>query len=296
VVLQTSALRVEVTLRPFAFVIRRAGFSLLRAGGAWAVDGEIRDQFLQFTEGVLACEERTPVERLVGLGLRHHPRLDHAGRDIQLGADRHYTGPDCPAEMLSEGGIPQGDCAPVPWLLSSRGYGVWCAGDGNGTCFDLAGERISVSTRALAGALSLEVVGGRTPAARLRELCRLTGFPAQLPERGYGFWKSRDVHEHQDDVLDDSLGFRRHRIPLDAIVIDSPWATQYNTWEFNPHQFPDAAYMISSMRAAGVRTLWGVPRLGRTAARLADGGCIGWRDGRWELPPDREIKVFERSL
>jgi alpha-D-xyloside xylohydrolase len=322
VVLQTPALRVEVSLRPFAFVIRRAGRSLLRAGGAWAVDGEIRDQFLQFTEGVLASEERTPVERavtaspcaldergvildlrleggrsarlaielatdervslalsadgeplrlgldwerraderLVGLGLRHHPRLDQAGRDIQLGADRHYTGPDCPAEMLSEGGIPQGDCAPVPWLLSSRGYGVWCAGDGNGTCFDLGGERISVSTRALAGPLSLEIACGRTPAARLRELCRLTGFPAQLPAWGYGFWKSRDVHEHQDDVLDDFLGFRRHRIPLDAIVIDSPWATQYNTWEFNPHQFPDAAYMISSMRAAGVRTVvWVTP-------------------------------------
>ena len=31
-----------------------------------------------------------------------------------------------------------------------------------------------------------------------------------------------------------------HRIPLDAIVLDSPWATQYNTWQFNPHQFPDA--------------------------------------------------------
>ena len=43
-------------------------------------------------------------------------------------------------------------------------------------------------------------------------------------------------------------------------MIDSPWATQYNTWEFNPHQFPDAAYMISSMRAAGVRTVvWVTP-------------------------------------
>jgi alpha-glucosidase (family GH31 glycosyl hydrolase) len=322
VVLETRVLRVEVTLRPFSLVIRRAGRSLLRAGGAWAVDGEIRDQFLQFTEGVLASEERAPVqravaaspvarsergltlelrleggrgaelvvelpsehrvslaltaeggplrlgldwerraeERLVGLGLRHHPRLDQAGRDIQLGADRRYTGPDCPPEMLAEGGIPQGDCAPVPWLLSSRGYGVWCRGDGNGTCFDLAGERISVSTRAHAGPLTLEIVCGRTPAARLRELCRLTGFPAQLPEWGYGFWKSRDVHEHQDDVLDDFLGFRRHNIPLDAIVIDSPWATQYNTWEFNPHQFPDAAWMISSMRADGVRTVvWVTP-------------------------------------
>ena len=84
---------------------------------------------------------------------------------------------------------------------------------------------------------------------------QLTGFPAVLPEWGYGFWKSRDVHEHQDDVLDDFEGFRRHQIPLDAIVIDSPWATQYNTWEFNPYQFPDAPGMVKQMRADGVRTV-----------------------------------------
>jgi len=70
--------------------------------------------------------ERSAQERLCGLGLRHQTRLDQAGREIQLGADRRYRGPDCPAEMIEEGGIPQGDCAPVPWLLSSGGYGVWC--------------------------------------------------------------------------------------------------------------------------------------------------------------------------
>ncbi|HEY2005927.1 MAG TPA: hypothetical protein VGG87_05725, partial [Solirubrobacteraceae bacterium] len=65
---------------------------------------------------------RRPGERLVGLGLRHGTTLDQAGRDVQLGADRRYTGPDCPPEMLDVGGIPQGDCAPMPWLNSSRGY------------------------------------------------------------------------------------------------------------------------------------------------------------------------------
>ena len=71
-----------------------------------------------------------------GSGVRHSTSLDQAGRDVQLGADRRYTGPDCPPEMLAEGGIPQGDCAPVPWLQSSRGYAVWCQTDGNGTRFD----------------------------------------------------------------------------------------------------------------------------------------------------------------
>jgi alpha-glucosidase (family GH31 glycosyl hydrolase) len=336
-----TSLRLEIAMRPFAFTLRRRGRRLLRGGGAWVADGAIRDQFLQFTEAVLAREDRSPPqravlavpidrrprgltlalslagagvgerdgrlviellgedhllmeldaegaplrlgldwdrrtdERLVGLGLRHHPRLDQAGRVIQLGADRRYTGPDCPPEMLSEGGIPQGDCAPVPWLQSSRGYAVWCDTDANGTQFALE-ERISVSTRAHAGPLSLHVLCHPTPAARLRALCRLTGFPQQLPEWGYGFWKSRDVHEHQDDVLDDFDGFRRHRIPLDAIVLDSPWATQYTTWEFNPHQFPDAPGMIATLRAAGVRTVvWCTPWVN-----------LDSRDG--QIPPQAE--------
>jgi alpha-glucosidase (family GH31 glycosyl hydrolase) len=199
-------------------------------------------------------------ERLVGLGARHSTRLDQAGRTIQLGADRRYTGPDCPPELLEQGGIPQGDCAPMPWLLSSRGYAVWVRTDANGTQFDLSGERISVSTRANAGPLELEVLCDGTPAARLRAFCRMTGFAPVLPEWSYGFWKSRDYHEHRDDVIEDLDGFRRHGIPLDAIVIDSPWETQYNTWEFNPYQFPDAAGMVAQLRAEGVRTvLWITP-------------------------------------
>ncbi len=40
-------------------------------------------------------------------------------------------------------------------------------------------------------------------------------------------------------------------------------------------------------------TLWGRPRLGHTAVRLADGTRIAWRDGRWRLPSGREVAVRE---
>jgi alpha-glucosidase (family GH31 glycosyl hydrolase) len=155
--------------------------------------------------------------------------------------------------------------------------------ESNGCRFDLTGERVSVSTRLSAGPLRLKFLCDGTPAACLRSFCRLTGFPALLPEWGYGFWKSRDVHEHQDDVLDDFYGFRRHSIPLDAIVIDSPWATQYNTWEFNPHQFPDAPGMVSMMRADGVRTvLWVTPWTN-----------LDSRDG--QIPPQPESERLHRE-
>jgi len=204
--------------------------------------------------------DRRSDEHFVGLGARHGLELDQRGRTVQLGADRRYTGPDCPAEMLAEGGIPQGDCAPMPWLVSSRGYSVLAHTYANGTRFDMAEPRTSVSTRAKAGPLVLEIMCQSTPAARQRALCRQTGFPMLLPEWGYGFWKSRDVHEDRAAVMDDYEGFRRNEIPLDAIVIDSPWATQYNSWEINPHQLPEAEAMIGTLRADGVRTvLWCTP-------------------------------------
>jgi alpha-glucosidase (family GH31 glycosyl hydrolase) len=199
-------------------------------------------------------------EHWVGLGARHGTQLDQSGRLVQLGADRRYTGPDCPAELLAGGGIPQGDCAPVPWVVSSRRYAAWVRSHGNGVIFDLVGDRVGASTRASSGPLVLELFCHPTPASRLRAFCRLTGFPAVLPEWGYGFWKSRDVYEHQDDVVEDFEGVTGHDIPLDAIVLDSPWETQYNTWEFNPFQFPDAVGLIRRMRADGVRTVvWVTP-------------------------------------
>ena len=175
--------------------------------------------------------------------------------------------------MLDLGGIPQGDYAPAPWLQSSRGYALWCETHGNGTRFDL-GRRLRVSTRAAAGPLRLHVFADPLPAARLRRYLRLTGLPALLPEWGYGFWKSRDVYPHRDDAEQDVHGCRWHGIPLDAIVLDSPWETHYNTWEPNPHQFPDFGGMVAGWRAAGVRTVvWVTPWVNVDAA-----------DG--QVPPD----------
>ena len=254
-------------------------------------DGFADDQFIQLTEGVVASETlslaepgraSTKVERVspwhtvvsvahdafraglvlpasphyTGLGARHGLAVDQAGRSLQLGADRAYTGPDCPPDMLEIGGIPQGDYAPVPWLLASS-WAAWLETEGLGVRFELGASEAVLSVR---GPLRVHLFTHPTPFARLRAFLRLTGFPAVLPEWGYGFWKSRDVYPHQRDAEADWAGFREHDLPLDAIVLDSPWATQYNTWEFNPHQFPDAAGYVSRLRADGVRTVvWVAP-------------------------------------
>src|SRR5918996_1769485 len=216
-----------------------------------------------------------PGEHLTGLGARHCETVDQRGRVVGLGADSRYTGPDCPADMLAEGGIPQGDYVPAPWLVSSAGWSAWVETWGPGLELDLL-EGVSISQRAAAGPLRLHLLCSPTPLARLRHYLRLTGFPGVLPEWAYGHWKSRDVYEHERDVIEDLEGYLEHSIPLDAIVIDSPWETQYNTWRFNPHQFPDAAGLVHDMREDGVRTVvWVTPWVNLESI-----------DG--QRPPDRE--------
>jgi alpha-glucosidase (family GH31 glycosyl hydrolase) len=221
------------------------------------VEIEVRVAPVPFRLGarLLAADEL----RATGLGARHGEVVDQRGRVVRLGADRRYTGPDCPAEMLAEGGIPQGDYAPAPWLNTSGGWAMWIETHGPGLEFDL-GAAPAISQRGAAGPLRLHLFTALGPAARLRHYLRLTGLPALLPEWAYGHWKSRDIYFHQRDVLDDLEGYERNELALDAIVIDSPWETQYNTWRFSPHQFPDPRGMIERLRAAGVRTVvWVTP-------------------------------------
>ena len=345
--LSRGAVTVEIARRPFALTVRRSGRRVVRGLGVRLLDGVVGDQFVQWTEGVLAHEdlgdpvraveghllepladgarlsltlsgragraeltvtlsaaERVtlrldppepaplrlacvwpshPEERFTGLGARHGVAVDQRGRAVQLGADRRYTGPDCPPDMLDVGGIPQGDYAPAPFVHSSRGWSAYLETYSNGTRFEFEGEEVAISARAAAGPLLLHLLCDPAPAARLRHYLRLTGFPALLPEWAYGHWKSRDVYPHQRDVEADVDGYARRGIPLDAIVIDSPWETQYNTWTFNPHQFPDAAGMLARFRAVGVRTVvWTTPW---TNLESADG----------QRPPGAESERLHRE-
>ncbi|MBE2320097.1 glycoside hydrolase family 31 protein [Solirubrobacter sp. CPCC 204708] len=282
-------------------------------------EGRAEDQFIQLTEGMVPAETLEdpvdsddftveqlgprhelvtvapgghrvalvlpghPEQRFVGLGARHGLHVDQAGRRVQLGADRAYTGPDCPPDMLDVGGIPQGDYAPVPFVLCSRGWAAWIENDGSGVRFDL-GDEVVLSVRSASGPLKVHLFTQRTPAARLRAFLEYTGsLPPVLPEWAYGFWKSRDVYPHQTDAEADWAGHRRHGIALDAIVLDSPWATQYNTWEFNPHQFPDARGYVSKLREDGVRTVvWVAPWVN-----------LDSREGQY--PPDDESARLHRE-
>src|SRR5208283_5292251 len=50
-------------------------------------------------------------------------------------------------------------------------------------------------------------------------------------------WKSRNWHPDMAAVYEDIEKYRALGLPASVLVLDSPWATNYNTFEVNQKQF-----------------------------------------------------------
>jgi alpha-glucosidase (family GH31 glycosyl hydrolase) len=102
---------------------------------------------------------------------------------------------------------------------------------GNGVRFDLARPRddvLSFGVLAESGPLAFDVYAG-TPEQVLFDYAADVGRPQVLPEWSYGVWKGKDKYLSQADLMADVARTREAGIPLDVVIIDSPWETTYNT-------------------------------------------------------------------
>ena len=80
-VIEQGPVRVEISLAPLRIHVRRAGRRLLRALTVWACEGEVRDRFVQVTEGVIADERLGFPERVVAATIA---ATDERGTTIAL--------------------------------------------------------------------------------------------------------------------------------------------------------------------------------------------------------------------
>lgn len=72
-------------------------------------------------------------------------------------------------------------------------------------------------------------------------------------------WEDESTQESALGLVD---GYLERDIEVGAIIIDSPWATGYNTFQFDPALFPDPQGLIDELHARDVRVfLWVVPAI-----------------------------------
>jgi alpha-glucosidase (family GH31 glycosyl hydrolase) len=213
-VVRAGTLRAEVRARPWSIVFRQRGGQALREAGPagmralrlMRVDGGIEAlvgtgaptvrvrlrargegvvslEVRALTEGATSVSERFvahPGERFLGFGERSNA-VDQRGREVEAYVS---DGPFRPEDRAVGGAIrppwargerDDSTYYPVPWLLSSRGYGVLVDNDATSR-FSLArgagrGWRVRVSGRRFA----LRVFAGPTPAGALARFTASTG-------------------------------------------------------------------------------------------------------------------------
>lgn len=153
-----------------------------------------------------------------------------------------------------------GSYKPIPFVMSSRGFGLWLDSYAP-SYFDLdATQRFVTRVRAPETSFRVVFMAGPQLADVLQTFTGLTGRAPVLPPWAFGLWKSRDVHHNQDSVMVDLQKLRRHDIPASVIVLDSPWETGYNNFEVNTQQFPRPARMTERINELGFELcLWLTP-------------------------------------
>ncbi len=153
---------------------------------------------------------------------------------------------------------------PVPFFMSSAGYGLHIATDLR-TVVRVAtpDDPAVVSIRCAAATLALRVYPGASFRAILRAYTADAGRPALPPPWVFGPWKSRDwMAENQATALEDVREGRRLGLAGTVKLVDAAWEPYYNSFTFDTARFPDPEDFIREVRSLGYRlVLWISPWL-----------------------------------
>src|SRR5580765_2172026 len=68
--------------------------------------------------------------------------------------------------------------------------------------------------------------------------------PLHTPRWAFEPWISKDISS-TDDTYDFVKGFHDRDIPVGAVVLDSPWETNYNTFTPNPARYHDFDKLVT---------------------------------------------------
>jgi len=236
-----------------------------------------------YSRSVAAVFSLSPGEKLFGGG-ESFTRLDKRGQKLVLWAN-------------DANGVESGRMyKPVPFFLSSRGYGMFVHTSAPAT-FDF-GASYSMANQLLLGddPLDLFVFFG-SPKDILNEYTNLTGKAPMPPLWSFGLWMSRISYFSEDEVRSVAAKLRQNRIPADVIHIDTGWfETDWRCdYKFSASRFPDPAKMIADLKREGFRiSLWQlpyfVPKNSLFPEILEKGLAV--KDGKGNLPYEDAVLDF----
>jgi len=253
----SSAGSVTILTNPWKIEFRDAAGRLLthtnhQSDYATSLDPALPFSFIRrpsdYSRSVAAVFSLAPGEKLFGCG-ESFTRLDKRGQKVVLWAN-------------DANGVESGRMyKPIPFFMSSRGYGMFVHTSAPAT-FDF-GNAYGFSNQLLLGddELDLFVFLG-SPKEILNEYTALTGKAAMPPLWSFGLWMSRITYFTEDEVRGVAAKLRQNRVPADVIHIDTGWfETDWRCdYQFSKTRFKDPAGMIADLKRDGLHiSLWQLP-------------------------------------
>ena len=236
-----------------------------------------------YSRSVAAVFNLAPDEKLFGCG-ESFTRLDKRGQKIVLWT-KDANGVES-TRMYK----------PIPFFLSSRGYGMFVHTSAPAT-FDL-GATVSGTNALMLGddALDLFVFLGN-PKEVLGEYTAITGRSPLPPLWSFGLWMSRITYFSEDQVRTVAAKLRDNRIPADVIHLDTGWfETDWRCdYKFSPSRFRDPAKMIADLKQDGFHiSLWQLPYFVPKNALFGEivSKGLAVKDGNGGLPYEDAVLDF----
>lgn len=150
---------------------------------------------------------------------------------------------------------------PIPFYMSSRGYGVFMHHTSPITV-DFGKYFSGVNSMMIGDdELDLFVFIG-DPKDILDEYTDLTGKAPMPPLWSFGFWMSRITYFSEKDGMEVAAKLRENKVPSDVIHFDTGWfgVDWRNDYTFPKDRFPDPARMLKEFKEQGFEiSLWQLP-------------------------------------
>ncbi len=205
---------------------------------------------------------------IYGLGERFD-RLNHARQVVR--------------NVSQDNGGAKGSAAykPMPFYMSTKGYGLWVDTTAEAE-FDFGvSVKGEIVVTVPADKLRVVVFLGPEFPGILEQFTGLVAGGAGAPRAvvppmwAFAPWMGRDFDLSQAEVEGDVDRMRALGLPASVLLIDSPWATTYNSYLWNPKQFADAAGMVKHVHGAGYKlVLWHTPWI-NNKSNTNEGGFEG---------------------
>ncbi|MGD1089844.1 MAG: TIM-barrel domain-containing protein [Verrucomicrobiota bacterium] len=203
---------------------------------------------VDYSRSMDAAFTLSPGEKIFGCG-ESFTSLDKRGQKLVLWTDD------------ANGIQNQGMYKPIPFFMSSRGYGMFMHTSSPITC-DFGNSFAGVNSLMIGDdELDLFVFFG-SPREILDEYTRLTGKSPMPPLWSFGLWMSRCTYNAESQVRDVAAKLRANRIPCDVIHLDTGWfETDWQCdYEFSTSRFQDPQKMLSDLKNDGFHiSCWQLP-------------------------------------